>query len=69
MLNVAAILLEILKKTARCPLYHDPYLIEKTYRQYSSRLLRAEGLNKWDTSAAVRVAGVIRCVGNEVWCF
>jgi len=73
MLKVTARLLEILKKTARCLLYRDPRLIENARRQHSRRLLRAEGLNKWDTvqwieslGASVTQRGAVCCRTSEV---
>jgi NifU-like protein involved in Fe-S cluster formation len=73
MLKVRAILLEILKKTSRCLFYRDPDLIGNTYRQHSTRVLRAEELNKWDTvqwleslGASITQCGAMFC-GTSEW--
>jgi hypothetical protein len=78
MLKVTATLLEILKKAARCLLYRDLDLIENTHRQHSTaqhstRRLRAEGLNKWDTvqwieslGASVTQCGAMFCGTSEL---
>jgi len=72
MLKVTAIILEIFKKTTRCLLYRDPDLIGNTHRQHSTRVLRAEGLNKWDTvqwieslGASVTQCGAMFCGTSE----
>jgi len=73
MLKVTTILLEILKQTASRLLYRDPDLIENTHRQHNTRLLRAEGLNKWGTvqwieslGASVTHCGAVLCGTSEI---
>ena len=68
MLKVTARLLEILKKTARCLRYRDPRLIENAHRQHSRRLLRAEGLNKWDTVQLIESLGASVTQRGAVCC-